>query len=382
MLTDIKVIDVKYTLFYTGIIFLLTLQSYYFYEIRLSPFPLLSFFLFFITQEKIKFDKSIFILSASFLSLFLLSIIIGIIQKLDIIYINSVYGILLGPIFLLLFINFLNKIGKINYSKVISIVLALHLIFFFFQFFSFFLFNLEIDYLKLITGEESRFNGYGAISDLIRCTGLFNEPATYSYFIFSLVYIRFLCNMNLSLIDHIGLLSILLTFSFSGIGLFVFMHCYYWIIIKKNVKSLVVFLFLILAIIWIVEIFFNETLKFYLINRIMSFDSDNSTNTRLSDGFNFFFSLPFSYQIFGIGVGNYSFQVSTTASSYMYIFTTFGFALGFMFLILFILYFCKFKINFIYIIPIFALLFTTLVPMMIYFWFLVGSTYVKGNHKI
>lgn len=379
MLTDIKIIDVKDTLFYTGIIFLLTLQSYYFYEIHMSPFPLLSFFLLFISQQKIKFDKSIFFLSTLFLSLFLLSIIIGMIQKLDVIYINSIFGILLGPIFLLILIHFIKKIGKTNYSKILSTVLALHLLFFFFQFFSFFIFNFKIDYLKFITGEESRFNGYGAISDLIRCTGLFNEPATYSYFIFSLVYIRFLCNKNLSLIDHIGLFSILLTFSFSGIGLFVFMQFYFWVIIKKNMKSLVVFLLLILAILCIVEFFFNETLKFYLISRIEGVDSDNSTNTRLADGFNFFFSLPFSYQIFGLGIGNYSFQVSTTASSYMYIFTTFGVALGFLFLILFILYFYKFKISFVYIIPIFALLFTTLVPMMLFFWFLVGSTFVTRD---
>jgi hypothetical protein len=365
------------------IFFLVTLQSYYFYEIGLAPFPILAFIgiLLFPNNR----NSPVIIVNISYFLgvLFVISSIWGFFFQLDFFYINSIIGILFGPFIIIHFVKFL--IGRdINLiHNILAIVLFTHLVCFLIQFASYMLFGINIDYLQFVTGEASRYEAYGAITGLIRPTGVFNEPATYSYYVFILVYLRFLCFNKINGFDQLALITMLFTLSLSGFFLYSFFQFYYWILYKGNFKSIILFSVLISIFLYVVIVVFEDSINIYLMSRISDAENDNSMNTRFSDGIVYFMSLPTQYILFGLGIGNYTRYISTSASGWMAILTTFGLIPGVSFFAIIGKYFNYLNVKFVTIIPLFILLFSTITPMQVIFWVIL-SFFVcqKYNHQI
>ena len=101
------------------------------------------------------------------------------------------------------------------------------MLFFFVQFITYYATGNFLDYLEPITGESQRALGgsytFSALNiKLIRATGLFNEPGSYSTFVFLTYAILQIVRKNLNgdlsitLFDGLVLMSILLTFSIFG----------------------------------------------------------------------------------------------------------------------------------------------------------------------
>jgi hypothetical protein len=362
------------------IFFFLTLQAYYFYGIGIAPFPLIALFGIIVYSFNKKSSKQILIYSYSLALLFIISSIWGVFFQLDFYYINSILGILLGPIILNYFIVFFKNIDINLIHKILFWVLSIHLACFLVQFVAFMLFGLNVDFLEFVTGETSRYEAFGAITGLIRPTGVFNEPATYSYYIFILVYFRFLCVNKLMWFDQIALISILFTLSLSGFFLYAFFQFYYWILFKGNFNSIVFFSILILIASYILLVVFEDSINIYLVSRLSEAENDNSMNTRFSDGLLYFFRLPIYYLLFGLGIGNYAREISTSASGWMSIITTFGILPGVVFLLIISKYLIHLRVKFVKIIPVAILLFSTVTPMQVIFWVLLSFFIVDNSN--
>jgi hypothetical protein len=365
------------------IFFFLTLQAYYFYGIGIAPFPLIASLLIISYSFNKKSSKQILFYSYSLVLLFIISSIWGFFFQLDFYYTNSILGILLGPIILNYSIIFLKNIDINLIHKILFCVLSIHLACFLIQFVAFILLGVNVDFLEFVTGETSRYEAFGAITGLIRPTGVFNEPATYSYYIFILVYFRFLCVNKLMWFDQLALISILFTLSLSGFFLYAFFQFYYWVLYKGNFNSIVFFSILLLIAAYILLVIFEDTINIYLMSRLSEVENDNSINTRFSDGLIYFIQLPIHYLLFGLGIGNYTREISTSASGWMAIVTTFGIFPGAVFLIILAKYLINLKVKFVKIIPMAILLFSTVTPMQVMFWVLLSFFIVDNmNFKL
>jgi len=73
--------------------------------------------------------------------------------------------------------------------------------------------NFHISYLDIIMGREQRIGGAAGIKGLFRLSGMYNEPGTYSIFMYPLLFSRYMINKNFDYIFILGLISTLLTFS-------------------------------------------------------------------------------------------------------------------------------------------------------------------------
>lgn len=126
---------------------------------------------------------------------------------------------------------------------------------------------------------------------------------------------------------------------------------------------------------------FEDTINLYLVSRLSDAENDNSMNTRFSDGIIYFINLPLNYVFFGLGVGNYTKNISTTASGWMSIITTFGIVPGASFLFITFKYLKYLRVKFVIVIPLIILLFSTITPMQVIFW-VVLSFFVVSNSNI
>ncbi len=214
---------------------LLTLNSYYFYNLGLPLFSFLGAIftlpLFKIFNFKLKnYQRPILIVITS---LFLISTISIMLNSSYVLGQRFIVFLLFYPV--ALFSTYLFKEEKILFEKVIKKVIIVHLSFFFIQFISFYGFGYFIDFLEPITGESQRaFGGNYSISSsgnmLIRVTGLFNEPGTYATYmmlllgLFKVSLFQSGQKYKLTKFDFIVLFSVLLSFSVFGF-VFVFIFC-------------------------------------------------------------------------------------------------------------------------------------------------------------
>ncbi len=216
------------------LLFFSTLQCYYFYQIKLAPFPMLGVLIFisvfiiqalkifhisnkqFISKDKINqitcgnineefipnYNNNVFpsFKTKPFICFFVLftltsiSTIITFFHTGFNFYLNPENGIYLNPIIgffcgtIIAFLIFTSEIKTKIILNIVRIVLLIHLLFFCFQLLIYYSSHTYVDFLMPFTGENQRYFSY-AIAPFIRPTGLFNEPATYSFFISSLTII-------------------------------------------------------------------------------------------------------------------------------------------------------------------------------------------------
>lgn len=203
------------------VLFLLSLQGFYFFSLGLAPFALLGAFLIIligiISFSSIpKKPKKETFTPLLFYSLIFLFSIISIFFYNDVADIKRLFAFIL-VILLALLTPYVFKGGAIE--KALLFTLIIHISYFYLQFTAYYLFSIDIDIINLITGHAQKGWGGSFSLDNIklrRLGGLYNEPGTYATFIaptlalFCAYYGKSRVNMC---VIYLGVLSLILTFS-------------------------------------------------------------------------------------------------------------------------------------------------------------------------
>jgi hypothetical protein len=358
-------------------LFLITLQSFYFYKYNIAPFPLLGILIFVFISYNKSSTKDAYNFIVILFFFFIFSITWANINRLDYIYINSIIGIFLGLFVFIIIVKHVHYYDKNFIIQLLNNVILFHLIFFTFQFLNYYIAGRLIDYLLPITGEESRFFFGGAISGLVRCTGLFNEPATYSYYVGALVFLKILVQKKIDLFAVFGLLSLTFTLSISGILLTTLILIYYILFIKNSYKNFIIFITIVIFFLLILILFFENTIYIYLFERLTNISDDNSTNIRFFDSFIFLKTKSIFIQLFGVGIGNYTNATSLTTSGIVALISSFGFV-GYIFFT-YLLYFFTKKNGVINFFMFNLFLFSTITIQVPFFWFLFSIYYYNAK---
>ena len=201
------------------IVFLATLQSFYNYNIGLAVFPVSSFALIILLGFQTNFSifrKKIFVFLVIILMVTMYGFIIGLLNSFANVRIQSsiayVMGILSFIVFHKLYSNSYNHI-----IKIVKLVLSMHVLFYFTQVLLYFLFSFHLDLIVLFSGEPQRiFGGYLLGKEMIRMSGLFVEPGTYSATILPLMYLHYITTKRVDILFSASVVTIILTFSASA----------------------------------------------------------------------------------------------------------------------------------------------------------------------
>ena len=352
------------------IIFFCTLQSIYFFNISLAPFPILSLFLLF--QINLKFSKVDLITSFLLITIVTVNLLfLPVFLKEGSFYIQTVLGFFIGVIYFLMLHNYLRKIKLSSIIFAINLSLIIHLTFFLIQLIFWLISGEHLDFIVAITGEVTR--NLSSIS-IIRSSGLFIEPQNYSFFILALIYLKYHLTSNYSdKISVISLISVPLSFSLFGIIGFLL---FYFLIFRKAISKWIIAPLLLLAIYFTYDYFL-----FIYENRLVSFTDDSSFLIRFTEPLFLLFS-DYKYLLIGKGfgiIGTKFYELSTLLS----IFTSLGLFLG-SFFIAIIFYSVKFRLGINKYFSLALLVFILMMDLrisMIFFWLMFGLISFK-NEKI
>lgn len=355
------------------IVFFCTLQSIYFFNISLAPFPILS--LLFLLHFDLKFSKVDLIISFLLITIVIINLLfIPFYLYEGQFYFQTVLGFFIGITYFLFLQSYLKKIKLSSILYAINLSLIIHIAFFLIQFIYYIITGDHLDFIVGITGEVTRnINNL----EFIRSSGLFIEPQNYSFFILALIYLKYHLTSNyFDVISLFALLTVFLSFSLFGIlGAIVF----YLLIFRKLISK---WIFLILLI---PTIYFTYDL-FILIyeTRLISLFSDGSFMARFSDPFIKLFT-EINYLLIGKGFGVIGTEFNEL-STLLSILTSFGLLFG-SFFIFIVFYSLNFRIGINKYFSIFLLAFILLMDLrisMVFFWLLFGLSYFKhfNNEKI
>jgi hypothetical protein len=201
-------------------LFLVTLQSYYFYQIGVSVFPVLGAGIIFsygyLTRKQHLADSLFLFCFCCFLFFLYFSVFsfLGYSDWKKIIASFVSFASLLGVVWVF------NDSGNLIY-RVLSVLIVVHLGFYFFQIAYWFLGGGYVDLLMPVTGEVQRYHslkgadfGGGLIP---RFTGLFNEPGTFSSYLFSIIALRAIVGDKYDFLYYVSAVAIAINFSLYGI---------------------------------------------------------------------------------------------------------------------------------------------------------------------
>lgn len=260
-----------YTCISFVVIFLGSMQSFYFSGIELSILTIFSmiiistssFFSFTLKQDLLVIW--VVVLSNLLLFLFILSFI-------DIHSIKSAFGILISSLSSLMLITvFINR--STDLVRGIEITLQIHAAFIFAQAIWFISSGNYLDFLVNITGEEQRYISNKGIFiggiRIPRFTGLFNEPGTYANYISALTAVLFSIQRKLTTTIYLSLASIFLTASLFG---YVFVALLVIIFSLSQINSIKKFAINLI----LYSIFGILFLYYYLESILIRFNSDYS----------------------------------------------------------------------------------------------------------
>jgi hypothetical protein len=207
---------------------------------------------------------------------------------------TSIVGILLGAFWLITYNRSLPKVS------VMYALITLHVIFWLVQFSVYFLFDTFIDYLVVITGEESRVFG-GILSEYPRCSGLFSEPANYGVYLFP-IWLYLAGNGYKGWFLLLYPFTLILTLSITNL---VFAFFAFFVLLKGNYRSL---LFIVIMLSITLVIFYDsfnlDLLDRYIRSR-MDFNNDGSFTERFGLSLGDSNDLGAARFMFGSGIGNY-----------------------------------------------------------------------------
>lgn len=277
-----------------------SLQSFYFYEINAPLISIISLlFLSILLIWKLKFILNLSNYSIGFYASIILFSLFSLIYFRENIVFTKFFGFLL-----VLFTCFVANVlfSKCNIPYLIKFYLLIHIAFFYLQFFAHYLFNIPIDFLVNITGEEQRvFGGSFELpisSSFMRASGLFNEPGTYVTFIAPFIALFGRWSKSFSKADFLiyfsSLLTLFLSFSVFGFvfGSFILVFASFFSkIVRLTISGLVSF-FLVIPYL---------TYRFFL--QEINIESDSGLGFReifINESFKFI-SSDFGAIIFGSG---------------------------------------------------------------------------------
>ena len=176
------------------------LYSFYFYSIGVAPFAImsaiiLSYFCFSsFSKTRYYFDlayKQLFILIIFLMISFIWSICVCYFENQQF-YPQSFVGMLLNLGILFGFIGLAaTKEMQANTFNAIALFFVISLIIFFIQAIAWYIFDVELDFLLSITGEEQRLMGHQmSVNGVVtrRVSGIFSEPALYSWVMIGIGY--------------------------------------------------------------------------------------------------------------------------------------------------------------------------------------------------
>lgn len=276
-------------------IFLISLSSYYFYDIGIAPFPFIGLFLL-LLFKRLKFNLNILVFS---LFLVIYSIVIPLING-EILKFVSAFAFLLS-----IFAIFLNFDAK-RLKKVLGLFILIHSFAIFLQVYTFFIFNYQLDFLVNITGEIQRTGTGNFIflgKQLFRPTGFFSEPSTYAVHILPIILLYFKITKKINLIGAFGIISVFLTFS----AVLVVMLAIFilFLLISNNINNLIYLYkknkFIIITLLTPLFIIIPSLIG-YFINSLPGkmFSNSFSNDPKRGDLFIYLFNNP-SKLFFGIG---------------------------------------------------------------------------------
>ncbi len=249
--------------------FLVTLDSFYFYEINVALPPVLAGIMSFFLLPFIfgKIAKTELLKLKYLLILFCYVIFFGLLNSFSSnnLYYSRFLALFLFSSVALTTLYFSANYGELFYNSIVK-VLCLHLIAFYLQVASHYFGFGYIDYLYFFTGESQRAFGGSYNSDFfgaagfIRPTGLFNEPGTYAtviflIFLFAQSYGALQCKINNQWLTFFTLFSVFLSFSVFGM---IFLLLYFVYLVRKNIYYMVpiiIFSLILIPIVYDVYIY-------------------------------------------------------------------------------------------------------------------------------
>jgi hypothetical protein len=353
------------------LLFFSTLLSFYFPSLAgIRLFDIFSFFIlifitktFFVDRIQIRINNFFLI----FTYFIIISFIITLINNTVEIHFTKFIGTFFTIIYSLFFFNYFKDRSQILFSAAYA-VLYIHATFFYVQYLTFYLLGVYIDFIKPITGNDSRnIAGQFNLDTSLRFSGLFSEAAAYSLFILTFFSIIIIGKKRLHLVDFLIMLTIPLSTSASGtVYLLFFLLIYFLIHIESKFyrKAINAILFLF---IFLLAFSFNLLKTDYLKEKIIGFQ-DNSSYLYRVGNINKLFSLFSENQIlFGIGYTNMDI-VENKGSTFSALFVEHGIILGGIFLVLILLTLQYFKVKYYIIFLTFLLFMGTYMYSQIQFW--------------
>jgi hypothetical protein len=362
--SPLKFIIIKAALFFSSLV------SFYNYELQLAVFPIVSLFLFVILLPEIKFDNRFFLRFIHiwfFISLFTLYAVFSS-GKLSVVLATFVITVsLLGMYVTTPMID----IREMIYNS-FAFVLLMHICFFYFQV-SYWVFTNDVidlvNYFGLGIGEKfSSSKAYELNGQRVpRFMGLYNEPGTYSSYIFAAMTPLF-STKRYFLLKFFSFLTLIMNASLYGF-IFFCLSILLFLLNYKKIKIIIFFAFVLSFL----AIFFGDILADSILLRI--FDTQLGFNAR-EDAL----MRALSLEVFLCGslCGGEAIRYSSDISIYLVIYLS-G---GFIFLIYFLyIVFSPVKISsgFIYILAPAMVLAAKLKILSPFFWLVIFSFVVMRS---
>src|SRR5437899_61555 len=217
------------------VIFLPTLQSYYFYNLGLAPFPAIALLLivFLCALKGSTATRTDVTYAVGVLALFGASCLWGAMRNPTGISVKNIVGTVMGPCFALGLVSYFRHRTS-ALKTYLQVTLIVHVVAITVQYIAYYGFGFYLDLLAPITGEPQRYVGTGLITGISRATGLFNEPAVYALFVITLLFLLTRFRGALSPLHIVALVTVLFNFSLLGLGLLVVFLSTYWL--SSNVR--------------------------------------------------------------------------------------------------------------------------------------------------